>query len=135
MKKGKILILVSSILAVIVLSGLLLPLSLILYANNYMNTNTWATITAIGKFESDTSDDFRDTQEYLQGDTINVGEVILEIRDITHEGVVTIEVQEGNLYDNNGVVVDTFIINKGEPTIFRMDNGSVTLSVDSNKYR
>lgn len=135
MKKGKIIILVSSILVIIVLSGLLLPLSLILYANNYTNTNTWATITAIGQFESETSDDFRDTQEYLQGDTINVGEVTLEIRDITHEGVVTIEVQEGNLYDNNGAIVDTFIINKGEPTIFRMDNGSVTLSVDSNQYR
>ncbi len=102
---------------------------------NYTNTHTWATISVVAEIHSDVDEVLTYTDEYLQDDTIDIANMTLLVKDITIDGEVTFKVQQGNLYDDNGNPITSFIMNVGKKESYKTDNGYVTISVDSNRYQ
>lgn len=134
MKNKKVVLFILIIAAVVLVSfGGLFAIT-ITYANHYTDTNTWATIVTDHGLEA-SEDGFRFKEEYLKGDVINIGTAVLEIKDITHKGEVTISVQSGEVYDSNGELAETFVINYDKQAGLTIDDEFVRLYVSSNKYR
>lgn len=131
MKTKKI---ITAIIAAVLVLALLTTL-FIVSINHYFDTHTWATIYISGEINSDTFDAFAEEHEYLKGDNIEFGNVILVITDITHDGTVTFSVQQGNLYNEAGEVVNTDIIVKGVKANYKLNDGTVYLIVNSNRYQ
>lgn len=121
---GMILILVSSAIYIVVYE-----------INYYVDTHTWATVSISGELSSDTSDAFSEEHEYLKGDKIVFGNVILYITDITHDGTVTFSVEQGELCNEAGETVKTAQIKKGVTSGYKLKNGAVSLTVSSNRYQ
>ena len=134
MKKKTVIIIASVVIVLSVLFGLFVMVFLVNPYFTYINTHTWATVTIKGELQSDAAGDFELTQEYLQGDTITVGEVTVLITDIGSEGTVDLKVQSGNLYDSEGNQVKKFSINPDKQAHFTMDDGTVNFMVISNRY-
>lgn len=134
MKKKTVIIIASVVIVLSVLFGLFVMVFLVNPYFTYINTHTWATVTIKGELQSDATGDFELTQEYLQGDTITVGEVTVLITDIGSEGTVDLKVQSGNLYDSEGNQVKKFSINPDKQAHFTMDDGTVNFMVISNRY-
>jgi len=134
MKKKTVIIIASVVIVLSVLYGLFVMFFLVNPYFTYINTHTWATVTIKGELQSDAAGDFELTQEYLQGDTITVGEVTVLITDIGSEGTVDLKVQSGNLYDSEGNQVKKFSINLDKQAHFTMDDGRVNFMVISNRY-
>ena len=134
MKKKTVIIIASVVIVLSVLYGLFVMVFLVNPYFTYINTHTWATVTIKGELQSDAAGDFELTQEYLQGDTITVGEVTVLIMDIGSEGTVDLKVQSGNLYDSEGNQVKKFSINLDKQAHFTMDDGRVNFMVISNRY-
>lgn len=132
MNKKTITIVVSAILALLIAGAIFIAIFLVNPYFTYINTHTWATVTASGEIASD---EFKLTEEYLQGDTITVGDVSVVITDIGSEGTVKIKVQSGNLYDEAGNTVRKFTIDLDRQAHFSMDGGTVTFEVISNRYQ
>ncbi|MBR1700742.1 MAG: hypothetical protein IJ716_02180 [Lachnospiraceae bacterium] len=102
---------------------------------HYFDRNTWATILVNGEINSDMSDAFVYEQEYLKGDRITLGTVILEVTHIEHDGTVSFSVKQGNLYDEKGNEIHTGILPRGEKTCYRIKDGQVFLCVTGNRYQ
>lgn len=134
MKKKTVIIIASVVIVLSVLFGLFVMVFLVNPYFTYINTHTRATVTIKGELQSDATGDFELTQEYLQGDTITVGEVTVLITDIGSEGTVDLKVQSGNLYDSEGNQVKKFSINPDKQAHFTMDDGTVNFMVISNRY-
>lgn len=134
MKKKTVIIIASVVIVLSVLFGLFVMVFLVNPYFTYINTHTWATVTTKGELLSDAVGDFELTREYLQGDTITVGEVTVLITDIGSEGTVDLKVQSGNLYDSEGNQVKKFSINPDKQAHFTMDDGTVNFMVISNRY-
>ncbi len=103
--------------------------------NHYFDRNTWATILVSGEIHSDTADAFVDEHEYLKGDRITFGTVILEVTQIEHDGTVSFSVKQGRLYDEKGNEIHTGTLSREGKVYYRIENGQVSLSVTANRYR
>lgn len=103
--------------------------------NHYFDRNTWATIMVNVEINSDTADAFVEEHEYLKGNRITFGTVILEVADIKHDGTISFSVKQGNLYDEKGNEIRTGTLSKGEKMYYRIENGQVFLSVTANRYQ
>lgn len=134
MKNKKVIkiILIIAAVVLVLLGGL--AVITIRYINDYTDTNTWATIVIDHGLQA-SEDGFYSEEEYLKGDTIQIGTATLEIEDITHEGETTILVQSGDVYGSNGEIVDTFVINYDKQAGLTIDDEFVRLYVSNNKYR
>lgn len=130
-KRNKIMIAI----IIFVLVFALLTTLFIVSIRHYLATHTWATISVSGEINSDTSDAFIEEHEYLKGDTIAFGNVILVITDITHDGTVAFSVQQGNLYNDAGEIVDADIIEKGVKEYYKLNDGTASIVVTSNRYQ
>ena len=130
-KKKKIIIIISAI--TLVLAALVVVA--VMAVHHYMERNTWATIRAAGTRMGDTADAFESEQECLKGDTLSFAGVILRITDIRHDGTVSFSVEQGKLLNENGAAVSSGMLVKKTGTDYRLDNGYVTLTVTSNRYR
>ena len=128
-KRFKIIII---ILAVILT---FLIVSAIKSVNKYIDTHTWATISITGTINSDTSGSFNYEHEYLKGDIIKIGNVILNITDISHDGTVSFSVQQGELYNEEGETIDADTIFKDAKSNYKLHNGFLSLNVTSNRYQ
>ncbi len=106
-----------------------------LEVKRYIDTHTWATIRVSGEINSDTAGAFTDEQECLKGDTISFGGIILNITDITHDGTVTFEVQQGDLLNADGEFVSEETLVLGNKADFKWNDGHVSLVVSSNRYQ
>ncbi|MDO5154939.1 MAG: hypothetical protein Q4D51_03145 [Eubacteriales bacterium] len=102
--------------------------------NRYHDTHTWASIQITGVLETDTSDAFEQSDEYLKGDAITVGDALLRIDDIKHNGTVTFHVERGKLTDENGEEVKTGTITYQKKERYYLEHGTVQLQVISNRY-
>ncbi len=133
-KKKKI---VKVIMGIIVIIGMLAVGYGVFYRPliRYVDTHTWATIRTVESVNSETSDVFVGTIEYLKGDKIYFYSAVLLIEDITTDGVVTFSVCDGALYDKNNESVKRFVIKRGESCSYREEWGHVTISVVSNRYQ
>ena len=100
----------------------------------YINTHTWATVSAKVELSADADGGVELIEEYLQGDMITAGDVSVVITDIGSEGTVKLKVQSGNLYDEAGNAVEKFKIGLDKPKTLSMDGGTVTFEVTSNRY-
>lgn len=130
-KKKKIII--SVIAAVFIIIGL--ATFAVWEIQHYMDRNTWATVRVTRTAQSDTADAFEGEQECLKGDTLSFAGVILRITDIRHDGTVSFSVEQGKLLNENGAAVSSGMLVKKTGTDYRLDNGYVTLTVTSNRYR
>lgn len=130
-KKKKIII---SVIVVLV-SILTTVIFAVVEMNIYIDTHTWATVSISGEIHSDTADAFSEQYEYLKGDTISFGNVILDITDITHDGEVTFSVKQGNLYNDSGEAVSKDMLIKGVKSEYKLENGTVYLTVTANRYQ
>lgn len=119
-----VVVMVLAILAVIFITSI----------NHYFDTHTWATVSVSGEINLDASDAPVKEQEYVKGDNIILGSVILKITDITHDGTVTFSVQQGNLYKEAGGAVNSDTLVKGVKANYKMDEGTVSLIVNSSRY-
>lgn len=106
-----------------------LAISVVRSINKYIDTHTWATIHVFCKSSSDVTETFDYEHEYLKGDTITLGNVKLDITDITTDGTVTFSVYQGELYDENGEVIDADTIYKDTKSNYKLNNGVVSLTV------
>lgn len=130
-KKKKIIISV----IVVLLSILTTVIYVVVEMNVYIDTHTWATVSISGEIHSDTADAFSEQHEYLKSDSISFGNVILDITDITHDGEVTFSVKQGNLYNDTGEAVTKDTLTKGVQSIYKLDNGTVYMTVTANRYQ
>lgn len=130
-KKKKIIIIVVTVL-VLALSAIVITVAEI---NKYVDTHTWATVSISGEINSDTADAFSEQREYLKGDSISFGDVILDITDITHDGEVTFSVKQGNMYNESGESVGKDTLTKGVKSNYKLNNGTVSLTVTDNRYQ
>ena len=133
MTKKKKIIIISTIVAVFIIIGLIV--FGVWEIQQYTDRNTWATIRVTGAVQSDTADAFESEQECLKGDTLSFAGVILRITDIRHDGTVSFSVEQGKLLNENGAAVSSGMLVKKTGTDYRLDNGYVTLTVTSNRYR
>lgn len=133
MTKKKKIIIISVIAAVFIIIGI--AVFAVWGIQHYMDKNTWATIRVTGAVQSDTADAFEGEQECLKGDTLSFAGVILRITDIRHDGTVSFSVEQGKLLNENGAAVSSGMLVKKTGTDYRLDNGYVTLTVTSNRYR
>ena len=101
----------------------------------YMDRNTWATVSVTGEIHSDTDEAFAEEHEYLKGGSILFEDVILRVEKITHAGTVTFSVKQGTLCSEAGETVTTGVIERDVQSHYRLNNGSVTLTVTNNRYR
>ena len=109
--------------------------SVIKSINKYVDTHTWATIRITGELNSDTADSFDEEHEYLKGDAITIGNVILDITDISTNGTVDFSVKQGHLYNEAGKTIDSDNIIKKTKSNYKLDNGYVSLTVTDNRYQ
>lgn len=130
-KKKKIFVIISTVLIVIALIILFAILSI----SRYVDTHTWATISISGEMNSSPTDAFAYEQEYLKGDNISFGNVILKITDITHDGTVEFEVQQGDLLNSDGESVNDGTLVKNGRADYKLSNGYVSLIVIDNRYQ
>lgn len=130
-KKKKIFIIISAVVIVIALITVFAILSI----SRYMDTHTWATISVSGEMNSFPTDDFAYEQEYLKGDNISFGDIILSITDITHDGTVEFEVQQGDLLNADGESVNDGILVKSDRADYKLNDGYVSLVVTDNRYQ
>lgn len=130
-KKKKIIIIISAITLVLAA----LAVVAVMAVQHYMERNTWATIRAADTRMGDTADAFEGEQECLKGDTMSFAGVTIRITDVKHDGTVTFSVEYGKLFDENGEPVSNGKIVKKSGTNYSLGNGSVTLTVVSNRYR
>lgn len=100
----------------------------------YIDTHSWATITVSGEVNAETSDAFMETHEYLQGEIIAFDSVSLEIKDITHDGMVDFVVVHGHIYDESGKEVREDTLYKGKKEYYKINHGAFYISVDSSRY-
>lgn len=131
-KKKKIFIIIIS--AVVIVIALIIVLA-ILSISRYMDTHTWATISVSGEMNSFPTDDFAYEQEYLKGDNISFGDIILNITDITHDGTVEFEIQQGDLLNADGESVNDGILVKSDRADYKLNDGYVSLVVTDNRYQ
>ena len=110
-----------------------MAICVIVSINHYFDQNTRATILVSGEIHSDTADAFVEEHEYLKGDRITFGTVILEVTQIEHDGTVSFSVKQGRLYDEAGNEIRTGILSRGEKVRYRIENGQVFLSVTGNR--
>lgn len=130
-KKKKIFAIISAVLIVIALIILFVILSI----SRYIDTHTWAAISVSGEINSSPTDAFAYEQEYLKGDNLSFGDVILNITDITTDGTVEFEVQQGDLLNANGESVNDGTLVKSGRADYKMNNGYVSLIVIDNRYQ
>lgn len=131
-KKKKNIFVIISVLVIVIA---LIILFAILSISRYMDTHTWATISVSGEINSFQTDAFAYEQEYLKGDNISFGDIILNITDITHDGTVEFEVQQGDLLNADGETVDTGTLVKNGRADYKLNNGYVSLIVIDNRYQ
>lgn len=126
-----------SVIAAAIIFALLTALAVLLVTelNRYTDTHTWATVSVAGELHADTDEIFAKEQEYLKGDTIAFGNVILKITDITHDGTVTFSVRQGELFDETGAAVHTGSIVRDTVLRCQTENGTVSLTVTDNRYQ
>lgn len=129
--KKKILITIPAIILLCVL----LYNYFIVSISKYVDTHTWATIRVSGEVNTDILMPCEFDQECLQGDTVSIDNVILLVTDITHEGEISFEVKQGNLMDSDGNPIDKVTLTKEKEKEFRIDNGSLSMVVVSNRYQ
>lgn len=129
-KRNKIIIAI--LVAFFILSAL--TVFSIMSINKYIDTHTWATICVKGTIDQDNTDSFNFEREYLKGDAIAFGNVILDITDISHDGTVTFSVRQGDLYNETGKNIDGDTISKDAGSDYLINNGSVSLTVTNNRY-
>ena len=135
MNKKTITIVVSAILTLLIAAAIFITVFLVNPYFTYINTHTWATVSVRGEWNDATDDGLALTEEYLQGDTIAMGDVSVVITDIGSEGTVKIKVQSGNLYEETGKTVEKFTIDLDRQAHFSTDGGTVTFEVISNRYQ
>lgn len=135
MNKKTITIVVSAILTLLIAAAIFITVFLVNPYFTYINTHTWATVSVRGEWNDATDDGLALTEEYLQGDTITMGDVSVVITDIGSEGTVKIKVQSGNLYDEAGKTVEKFTIDLDRQAHFSTGGGTVTFEVISNRYQ
>ena len=128
-KKFKIIIIILTVILTFLI------VSVIKSVNKYIDTHTWATISITGTINSDTSGSFNYEHEYLKGDIIKIGNVILNITDISHDGTVSFSVQQGELYNEEGETIDADTIFKDAKSNYKLHNGFLSLNVTSNRYQ
>lgn len=103
--------------------------------NRYCDTHTWATIQITGVLETDTADAFEQDEEHLKGDTISVGDVVLKIDKIKHDGTVNFHVEQGKLTDENGEEVKRGTITYHKKEHYHLENGAVQFQVIGKRYQ
>ena len=130
-KRNKIFII---ILAVIFILSFL-AISVIMSIKKYHDTHTWATIRITGEINSDTADSFDDKHEYSIGDTITIGNVILDITDISTNGNVEFSVKQGHLYNEERKTIESDNILKNTKSNYKLDNEYVSLTVTDNRFQ
>lgn len=123
------------IIGVAALILVLLAISVVRSINKYIDTHTWATIHVLCQSNSDDTETLDYEHEYLKGDIITFDNVKLDITDITTDGTVTFSVYQGELYDENGEVIDADTIYKDSKSNYRLNNGVVSLTVTDNRYQ
>lgn len=110
------------------------------YAKHYMDTNTWATVRFTGTVESDTSDEYEESREFLKGDTYQLHSTTITIEDITHDGEVTIKFKPAVKNADTGEEIKSAVIDKNnglniEEICANGDSASWQLRVTNNRYR
>lgn len=71
----------------------------------------------------------------MKGDTVSIGNVVLRVTDITHEGEVSFKVEQGKLMDSAGNSIDEVTLTKEDNKEFRLDNGYFNITVISNRFQ
>lgn len=127
-KKKKIMITIIVVISLLVFVGLFFMISI----HRYIDTHTWATIKITGEVNTNT---FESEQECLKGDTVSIGNVVLRVTDITHEGEVSFKVEQGKLMDSAGNSIDEVTLTKEDNKEFRLDNGYFNITVISNRFQ
>lgn len=106
----------------------------------YGDTHTWATIRVTGAVETEASDVFEESREFLQGDTYQLRSATVIIKDITTAGEVTIKFEpEVNNLDTRELIAEAVI---GKQDVLNVkeicDNGDCAtwqIRVISNRYQ
>lgn len=127
----KLIFITVGVILILVLSALL---GVSYEIDHYIDTHTWATVRVSGEIDSDTSDAFSEEHEYLKGDRISFGNVILDITDITHDGTVIFSVEQGELFNKAGETISSDELKKGVTSEYKLNNGTVYFMVTSNRY-
>lgn len=79
---------------------------------------------------------FTDVQKIISiASHIKIGNVILNITDISHDGTVSFSVQQGELYNEEGETIDADTIFKDAKSNYKLHNGFLSLNVTSNRYQ
>ncbi len=108
-KKLVIAIMTLSVVTVIVFYfGIYNPLK------KYKDTHTWATIRITGTVESDTSDAYEESAEFLKGDTYHLHNTTVTIEDITTAGEVTLRFEPAVIQLTTGETVSEVVIGKDD---------------------
>lgn len=102
--------------------GLTFQLTIIKPMQAKLKENTAATVTIV----EDKNKLILAAQEYKQGDTIALDNVILDIVKIDTKGSIKVVVAAGNLYNENGEIVKDCILRLNEKHYFTTDVSSTT---------
>lgn len=134
--KKKIIILIVSLLVLVLIGFYFLIYRPMM---EYVDTHTWATI----QFIKEPLKDFRvgdESKEFLKGDTYQLNYTTITIKDITHEGRVTMEFEPAVTVCATGELIEEIAIDKEDICfiISECSDGETTmwmLRVISNRYR
>ena len=129
-RKRFIIIIITAVLISAFLTALV-----IISIKKYSDTHTWATIRIAGSTDPASSGSFDYLNEYLKGDSIVVGDVILEITDISIDGTVAFSVRQGDLYNGSGKTIEADTVIKDVKSNYKLDNGAFSLTVTDNRYQ
>jgi len=110
------------IAAALAVMGLTFQLTIIKPMQAKLKENTAATVTIV----EDKNKLILAAQEYKQGDTIALDNVILDIVKIDTKGSIKVVVAAGNLYNENGEIVKDCILRLNEKHYFTTDVSSTT---------
>ena len=103
--------------------------------SRYFENNTWATIRITGESHTDTDEAFYEDRECLKGDRISMGNISLEITQITHDGDVYFDVVRGTITDNRGNEINQDSLTKGVKKDYKSKDIVFSLEVIGNRYR
>nr|MBQ8252831.1 hypothetical protein [Lachnospiraceae bacterium] len=118
-----------AIIAVLVWLVFIVPIS------RYFENNTWATIRITGESHTDTDEAFYEDRECLKGDRISMGNISLEITQITHDGEVYFNVVSGTITDDRGNEINQDSLIKGVKKDYTSKDIVFSLEVIGNRYR
>ncbi len=106
---------------------------------HYIDTHTWARIGSVEEVSADICEVFTHEVEVIKGETIYLSTTRIMIEDIAREGNVTLSFSPAVIDCNNGKIINTVVIKRGESLQIKResengDSATATIWVDSLWY-